>query len=212
MSGYKTILQNEYDQLGLLKKKTLGANNLENLNYEYNIRGWLLGMNRQYAKDAGTNYFGFDLGYDKADNNIIGSQLYTIPQFNGNIEGMVWKSKGDGEKRKYDFGYDAANRLMRADFTQYTGGAFNQSAGIIYDMKMGDGINVTSAYDDNGNIKRMQHSGWKLTGSIPVDDLYYDYQGNSNKLAKVTDAIAGDNKLGTLKTAIMEARMTIPMM
>lgn len=199
MSGYKTIVQNEYDQLGLLKKKTLGANNLENLNYEYNIRGWLLGMNRQYAKDAGTNYFGFDLGYDKADNNIIGSQLYTIPQFNGNIEGMVWKSKGDGEKRKYDFGYDAANRLMRADFTQYTGGAFNQSAGIIYDMKMGDGINVTSAYDDNGNIKRMQHSGWKLTGSIPVDDLYYDYQGNSNKLAKVTDAVAGDNKLGDFK-------------
>ena len=164
----------------------------------------MLGANRLFAKDAANNYFGFDLGYDKANNSIIGNQTYTTPQFNGNIEGMVWKSKGDGEKRKYDFGYDAANRLMKADFTQYTGGGFNQTAGVNYDVKMGDGNPLNNnAYDANGNIKRMQQWGWKLTGSIQIDDLNYNYQTTnnitSNKLAKVTDAVLGDNKLGDFK-------------
>ncbi|MGG9963501.1 DUF6443 domain-containing protein [Ferruginibacter sp. SUN106] len=184
----QTIVQNEYDALGRLKKKILGNNNLETLNYDYNIRGWLLGMNRDYAKDNNSNnYFGFDLGYDKTNNNIIGNQTYTAPQYNGNIEGMVWKSKGDGEKRKYDFAYDAANRLMKADFTQYTSGAFNQDARINFDVKMGDGATISSAYDDNGNIKRMQQWGLKLNTSEQIDDLSYTYLTGSNKLQQVTD-------------------------
>ena len=83
MSSYKTISQLEYDKLGRLKKKTLspaggtGGNPLETLAYDYNIRGWVLGMNRDYSRDASnTNWFGFDLGYDKTNNNIIGGQTY----------------------------------------------------------------------------------------------------------------------------------------
>lgn len=197
----QVIVQNEYNQFGQLKKKTLGKNSIETQQYEYNIRGWLLGMNRAYAKDIGnSNYFGFDLGYDKPDNSIIGGQLYTNPQYNGNIEGMVWKSKGDGEKRKYDFTYDAVNRFVKAYFTQYSGSAFDRSAGIIFDVLMGDGNPLNNnAYDANGNIKRMQQWGWKLTGSIQIDDLHYEYQSNSNKLVKVSDWISGDNKLGDFK-------------
>ncbi|GAB2839354.1 hypothetical protein [Ferruginibacter profundus] len=55
---------------------------------------------------------------------------------------MVWKSKGDGEKRKYDFGYDAANRLLKADFTQYTNSSFNQSAGVNFNVIMGNGTTL----------------------------------------------------------------------
>jgi RHS repeat-associated protein len=201
----KIIVQNTYDELGQLKTKKLApAYNsnagLETLNYDYNIRGWMLGVNRDYAKDLNsTNYFGFDLGYDKANNNIIGSQTYTTPQYNGNIEGMVWKSKGDGEKRKYDFSYDAANRLLKADFTQYTGSTFNITAGIDFSIKMGDGTNAATAYDANGNILQMQQWGLKLNTSSQIDNLSYLYQANSNKLARVTDGIAGDNKLGDFK-------------
>lgn len=206
LTSYKTIVQNEYDKLGQLKNKKIGTdpnnttNPLETLTYDYNIRGWMLGMNRDYAKDLNsTNYFGFDLGYDKVSNNIIGGQTYNNPQYNGNIEGMVWKSKGDGEKRKYDFAYDAANRLLKADFTQYTSSSFNQSAGVNFDVKMGNGIDPTLAYDANGNIKQMQQWGLKLTGSTQVDNLTYAYESNSNKLARVTDGIATDNKLGDFK-------------
>jgi hypothetical protein len=89
-----------------VKKKKLGkdpdntANPLETLNYAYNIRNWLLGINRDYSKDSNStaNYFGFDLAYDKqtiqaAGQSAIGS--YAAAAFNGNIAGWVWKSKGD---------------------------------------------------------------------------------------------------------------------
>jgi RHS repeat-associated protein len=206
-ASYKTILQNEYDKLGQLKKKKIGTdpnntnNPLETLTYDYNIRGWMLGANRDYARDASSNnYFGFDLGYDKQNNNLIGGQTYNAAQYNGNITGMVWKSKGDGEKRKYDFSYDASNRLLRADFTQYTNSTFNQTADVNFNIKMGDGSNVNTAYDANGNILQMQQWGLKLTGSTQIDNLNYTYQAGSNKLAWVTDAFSDPNtKLGDFK-------------
>lgn len=205
----RTILDNEYDKLGQLKNKKLDNNvglgrdnahpELENLTYDYNIRGWLLGMNRDYAKDASgvNNYFGFDLGYDKSNNGIIGNAAY-VPQYNGNISGTVWKSKGDGEKRKYDFAYDNANRLLKADFTQYTGGSFNTSAGVDFSVVMGNGTN--NAYDDNGNILAMSQKGLKINQSSFIDQLSYTYQPGSNKLQQVLDG-SNDNgsKLGDFK-------------
>lgn len=207
MSAYKVTAQNEYDALGQLKKKKLapayGSGGLETLTYDYNIRGWMLGMNRGYANDEAdysNRYFGFDLGYDKINNGLANNQAYVAAQYNGNIAGTVWKSKGDGEKRKYDFAYDAANRLLKADFTQYTNGVgFNQSAGVNYNIKMGDGTDVNTAYDYNGNIKQMQQWGLKGFTSVQLDNLAYTYEAGSNKLSKVTDAVTTDNKLGDFK-------------
>lgn len=214
------IIRNEYDKLGQLVSKkigkkritpeTYGTTDLESLSYDYNIRGWLLGVNRAYARDANNdNFFGFDLGYDKQNNNLVGGLTYNTPQYNGNIEGMVWKSRGDGEKRKYDFTYDPANRIMKADFTQYTNNTFNQDAGVNFNMRMGDGsfladgvtLDPTKAYDDNGNIRRMDQWGLKVTGSTQIDQLVYNYKDNekSNRLRKVTDGIMVDNKLGDFK-------------
>ncbi|MBS1511067.1 MAG: hypothetical protein JST86_09510 [Bacteroidetes bacterium] len=223
MPAYKTTVQNEYNALGQIKTKKLApAYNsnagLETLNYDYNIRGWLLGANREYAKDNNnSNYFGFDLGYDKVNNNIIGNQTYNNPQYNGNIEGMVWKSKGDGEKRKYDFGYDAVNRLMKADFTQYTGSVFNQSAGVNFNVKMGDGtmlsdgisLDPTKAYDDNGNILQMQQYGLKVNTSVQIDNLKYTYVAGSNRLKSVTDFNNDPyGTLGDFKTGLLHPQST----
>jgi len=178
MSAYSTISEMEYDALGQVIKKKLGAAPLETMKYDYNIRGWLLGANRDYVKDAASNnYFGFDLGYDK--NGVLGS--YT-PQYNGNIAGTVWKSKGDGEKRKYDFTYDAVNRIAGADFNQYTGGSFNKTAGVDFSMS-------NMSYDANGNITSMNQKGLKINASPLIDQLTYTYQTNSNKLSEVVDAV-----------------------
>jgi RHS repeat-associated protein len=208
----KTILINSYNALGQLEQKKLAPNynnsaGLETQKMDYNVRGWLLGINRGYAKEDlayANNYFGFDLGYDKRDNNLIGNQYYAKPQYNGNIGGTVWRSKGDGEKRKYDYDYDAANRLLKADFTQYDGNAFVINSAINFNVKMGDGINPDQAYDANGNIKRMQQWGLKINASTQIDDLIYEYQLNNNiktnKLAKVTDAFNDPTtKLGDFK-------------
>src|SRR6478609_8343422 len=71
---WTTIAKNEYDALGQLNKKEIGkkkdANGnytttpIETLSYDYNIRGWMLGMNRDYLRAQSESaykdrYFGF---------------------------------------------------------------------------------------------------------------------------------------------------------
>jgi RHS repeat-associated protein len=189
------LASNSYDEMGQLKTRILG-DGLEQLNYEYNIRGWVLGMNRDFIKDAGNNYFGFELGYDKPATIIPGSN-YTNPQFNGNIGGMLWKSKGDHEKRKYDFTYDRVNRLTGGDFNQYTGGSFNKNAGVDFTVS-------NLSYDANGNILSMWQKGLKLNNSDFIDKLSYHYYDNSNKLKNVTDAVNDPlTKLGDFRTSAL---------
>jgi RHS repeat-associated protein len=181
--SWKTVAEMEYDVLGQLKKKKLGADPLETLNYEYNIRGWMLGVNRSYVKDttSTTNWFGFDLGYDKTDFTVNGSsKSYAAAQYNGNMEGMLWKSTGDDQLRKYDFTYDAINRLTGADFNQLTANSFSKSAGIDFSV-------TALSYDVNGNILNMNQRGWKLGGSITIDSLLYTYISNTNRLLNVLD-------------------------
>jgi RHS repeat-associated protein len=201
----RTIVQNEYDKLGQLKTKKLAPahnNNagLETLNYEYNIRGWLLGMNRSFLETPNNNssYFGFELAYDKTNSKAYYA-YYNMPQLNGNINGMLWKSRGDQVARKYDFTYDASNRLLTADFNQQSGTNWGKAD---MDFSVG-GNNVTGGtikYDANGNILEMWQKGWKITGNDFIDKMTYTYLPNSNKLKGVID---GSNdytsKLGDFK-------------
>lgn len=198
----ETISTNTYDVLGQLQKKELG-NNLESLQYDYNIQGWLLGVNRNYVKEAATAFFGFELAYDQTA-NIISGQNYFQAQYNGNIGGTTWRSKGDGEKRKFDYSYDAANRLMKADFSQYAGGSGFTNASINFTVQMGDGSNANTAYDANGNILRMKQYGLKGGSSQVIDDLQYHYYSGSNKLLNVLDAQNDPlTKLGDFRTSLL---------
>jgi RHS repeat-associated protein len=210
-----------YDAMGQLAKKELGQtrssattyNNtpLETLDYSYNIRGWLKGINKEYLNNGNQysqdRWFGFELSYD------FGFSLDGIPPiitsaqgaYNGNIHGMVWRNRGSDKQRAYGFDYDNANRLLKADFSEQlpsSGASFNQDDGINFDMKMGNGINHWSAYDENGNIKQMQQWGLKLTQSELIDDLAYRYYGSSNRLKNVIDNANDVNtKLGDFRTS-----------
>jgi RHS repeat-associated protein len=190
----QTLANNTYNELGQLQNKTEGSA-LETLTYDYNIRGWLLGVNRNYVNDAATNYFGFDLGYDKTNAVVTGSS-YVHPQYDGNISGTIWKSIGDNEKRKYDFSYDNAERLTSAEFTQQ----FGTNWGTTDPNNAGNRIDFTVSgltYDANGNIITQQQQGWKLGGSVPIDNLQYVYvNNNSNRLVAVNDNAAGSGTLG----------------
>ena len=79
------------------------------------------------ASYSAGNYFGFELGYDKSP--TVGDASWgSAANYNGNITGMIWKSVHDGQIRKYDFSYDAVNRLTAANFTQYYNSSFNDSS------------------------------------------------------------------------------------
>jgi RHS repeat-associated protein len=204
----RTIATYTYDALGQMKSKQVGQKTvsgsapqstpLENDSYSYNIRGWLKGINWAYpgssvsstAVSAASNkWFGMDLSYDWG---------FATKQYNGNIAGQQWANAGDGATRAYGYGYDAANRLRYADFNQNFGGTWaetdpaNSSFTINYNVTMGTFTNGTpnnDAYDENGNILKMQQYGLVLNSSQLIDNLQYTYlnSGVSNKLRAVTD-------------------------
>jgi RHS repeat-associated protein len=212
---FETV-RNEYDAMGQLKKKKAAPyynsnTGLQTQTYDYNIRGWMLGVNRSEiaANGSAANYFGFELGYDKTSN--AAGRTYTAAQFNGNISGIIWKSNGDGIRRKYDFSYDAANRLLQGLYEQNDGGATWGIAVMDYKIKMGDGTTATSAYDANGNIKAMTQYGWKMGANpaTPIDNLTYNYIANSNKLLNVIDANNDPlTKLGDFRTSSISPNQT----
>jgi len=182
------VVTDTYNELGQLQKKVLG-NSLDSLVYAYNIRGWLTSINKNFLTGSTTNYFGMELAYDKTT-AAIGTTSYISAQYNGNITGTIWKSAGDGVGRKYDFVYDNVNRLTAANFVQ-------NATGSTWDNSYIDFTTSNLAYDANGNIFSMNQKGFKVGGSALLDQLTYTYQANSNKLAKVTDAVSdATTKLG----------------
>jgi RHS repeat-associated protein len=203
-STKRLIAQHDYDQLGQLKQKQLGQlpdnSFLETQDYTYNIRGWLKGINAAYSNNDNSHngndrWFGMDLSYDWG---------FGTNQLNGNISGNKWRSKGDGQQRDYGYGYDPANRLLFADFNQFSGSGWDKTAKVDFTSIMGDGATPTSAYDENGNILAMSQQGWQLGGSHAIDALSYAYYGSSNKLQNVID---GSNdtatKLGDFRTSAL---------
>ena len=205
---WKTLSAMDYNELGQLKNKKLGtdpvitSNPLETLTYDYNIRGWLLGINRDYAKtvNSTSNFFGFDLGYDKtnikpASGSSIGG--FTSAAYNGNIAGMMWKSKGDGQVRKYDFTYNAVNWLTAANFKQYS------VANSVFDLS--DKVDYTVnnlQYDADGNILSQDQNGLILNSSSTIDILTYTYINNSNRLQNVIDGANNTTtKLGDFRSS-----------
>ncbi|MGN6418172.1 MAG: DUF6443 domain-containing protein [Pseudobacter sp.] len=179
------IYNQQYDLIGNIKEKNYPVVD-ETLRFDYNILGHSLGMNRSYVAGGNQNRFGYEIGYDKAASVIEGSTFLNL-NYNGNISGVIWRSTGDGEKRKYDFTYDNAGRLKTANFTQYSGGSFNRDAGLNFSV---ENLN----YDLNGNIKTMNQYGWKPGSaagapSVLIDQLRYNYYDHSNKLKNVIDDV-----------------------
>lgn len=206
------LLQNEYDKLGQLKTKKIGRKKDDSGNYTtdpmetqsmtYNIRGWLTGVNKGEtltANGSSTRSFGYELGFDKLTNTS--DRNFTAAQYNGNINGMVWKTNGDGIRRKYDFTYDNANRLYHAIFEQNDSGGSTWGTSLAdFTVKMGNGTSIITPYDANGNILQMQQWGLKVTGPAQIDNLNYNYYANSNRLKNIVDLNSdAQTKLGDFR-------------
>jgi RHS repeat-associated protein len=177
------LTANKYDPLGQLESKHVGdsiGNARQKVDFTYNIRGWLTGINNieNLEQDSDPkDLFAFKINYDKveADPN------YAIKLYNGNIAETAWTTGSDftGVIRRYGYLYDKLNRLQDATYQTPT----------LADNKNYFGENID--YDKNGNIIRLERmyvaGGSSNPYAGPMDNLGYFYKDNSNQLMKVTD-------------------------
>jgi len=141
---------------------------LQEVDYDYNIRGWLKNIND--VDTMNNDLFSFKLNYNKEEGTVRLGALY-----NGNISQSLWRTANiDKTKRGYSYQYDPLNRIKKGT------------------MLKGDNFNIfakhhlrTVNYDKNGNITTLKRDNAVAT----IDDLSYTYSGN--RLTQVDDAITG---------------------
>lgn len=173
--------KNEYDALGQLKRKSVGRSAdspLQQVDYKYNVRGWLKGINNTdnlANSNDPVDLFAFKINYNDPET--------AQPLYNGNISETLWRTSSDNILRRYAYGYDQLNRLTEAVY---------QKPGAV---PVPNSYGESASYDKNGNIKYMDRYGEFDDGviALKIDQLAYGYQPNSNRLAKVTDATNNPN-------------------
>ncbi|SEP23491.1 RHS repeat-associated core domain-containing protein [Flavobacterium sp. CF108] len=183
------IASNVYDELGNLISKKVGntaAAPTQNINYTYNIRGWLTGINDVTAlSKAGDpkDLFAFKLNYNTTTTAGV-SALY-----NGNISETYWTSiNSETAIRGYGYVYDNLNRLRTGISKQ------NGTVNNYYDE--------TLTYDKNGNIMSLVRNG-NAAAIQQIDNLayYYGSTNNLNQLTKVIDNAAAYKAGGFVDSA-----------
>ncbi|MCL9807719.1 RHS repeat-associated core domain-containing protein, partial [Flavobacterium amniphilum] len=175
------LFDNSYDELGQLKSKKVGGSAtgnaaLQQVDYQYNVRGWLKSINDTdglISTDLGIkdDLFAFKISYNTpTDNNKA--------LFNGNISETYWRTYNDDQLRKYTYSYDHLNRLLQADYSRP--GNIN----ILNSYK------EHLTYDKNGNILSLNRNSFEEEGyEYEIDNLTYAYDSNNkNRLSKVTDS------------------------
>jgi RHS repeat-associated protein len=213
-----TITQNAYNEVGqLLNKKihqsTSHPNALQKLDYYYNIRGWLAGVNRPITTETGydeSDLFSFELHYPTVTISTA------LGQFNGNISETIWKTGYDESLQDYNYQYDQANRMLASIYEiQYNNGygltwintkRFNES-GIIYDHN-GNLTQLARYFGDWNEIDYLAYKNYKGNQVGRVDDYMgpnlpvgfqdrdngtgydYTYDANGNMISDYNKAIS----------------------
>ena len=103
------IAENDYDELGMLTLKKVGGNvtsstPLQELVYEYNIRGQFKALNNVDALN--NKLFAFKINYNTAAEGSSSAPA----RYNGSISQTIWQSTHDNTKRSYAYLYDKLNR------------------------------------------------------------------------------------------------------
>lgn len=178
------IASNTYDELGQLISKKVGNNTTtptQKVDYSYNIRGWLKGINDISSltkSGAPKDLFAFNINY-----NTIPSGIPDVKAlYNGNISETQWATNSDdGIVRTYGYKYDILNRLREGIYKKQT---------IVSNL-----YNESMDYDKNGNIKHLKRYGSLNDNTkILIDDLTYDYKNTNigNQLGKVVDGVSNN--------------------
>ncbi|MDC7996893.1 DUF6443 domain-containing protein [Gilvibacter sediminis] len=149
---------------------------LQEVDYTYNIRGWLKEINpiEDLGDFSNTDLWSFNINYT----GIEGLAAGAVPLYNGNIAQTIWQTSNDDVKRSYTYTYDNLSRITKA----------NSSSGPTLDTNEDYGLWSVS-YDMVGNIQGLFRNGNVGTGRKRWDELVYQYDGN--RLINVADNATG---------------------
>ena len=167
------LSQFEYDDLSRVVTKKVGGTSLsyplETINYSYNIRGWLTGINTEEFINPSKKLFAYDIHYD----NPIG---ISPAKYNGNISEVNWKSLSNNIHKRYNYNYDSVNNLTEAVYSEPSS-----------TVPQNDNYNESLEYDSNGNILHLTRNAPSIYGNNAeaIDKLNYEYDGN--RLISVND-------------------------
>jgi RHS repeat-associated protein len=186
------LTDNTYNELSQLTNKKVG-NNLQSIDYAYNIRGWLTGINKNQMSvpNLDGKLFSYRIKYNEKEgiDNPDPSQFAgknVVPKYNGNIAEVDWRAietlgtNPSLTPKRYGYVYDGLNRLT-AGYYQNPNNPFSME-------------NIESlSYDLNGNISGLYRTSVINSGTMTptiIDNLQYVYAaaGNSNKLTNITDS------------------------
>jgi RHS repeat-associated protein len=178
---FVTLHDNMYNELSQLARKGLHSRNnsplLQNIDYSYNIRGWLTGINNPDYPEA-SDLFSMQLKYNDTASNGEPAR------YNGNISESIWKTAG-ADMQSYGYRYDIQGRILEGNYYNKS----NPSNDDYYSEFLGDGTPARPAYDLNGNIKNLIRHGRSgpVTYNV-IDNLTYTYSNNTNTLIEVIDS------------------------
>jgi RHS repeat-associated protein len=155
------LAENSYNEKGQLAGKKVG-NNLQSIDYTYNIRGWMTGIND--PANLNGKLFGYDIRYQNPTDAVLSPNKY-----NGNISEVNWKIASNQTMKRYAYQYDGLNRLTK--------GAFLNPDSVV---PQNNWNNEEITYDLNGNIKTLKRNARNLYSNTAelIDDLDYKYSGN----------------------------------
>ncbi|MDW3196099.1 MAG: RHS repeat-associated core domain-containing protein [Cytophagales bacterium] len=185
-----TALQAKYEYYlhGPLKRVEL-AENLQGIDYIYNIAGQLKSINdpddltdeTDFLEDAFAQRYEYFSG-DYLRNTVVPSSTPENPTYNGNIAGVIWKNvntSGVAETGEYQYAYDNRYYLKQAVFDDPA--SFNSSSQAYRVDNL--------AYDPHGNIQtllRKDVDGNAQSGFDGVSGQYQYYSGK-NQLQHVNN-------------------------
>ncbi|MDV6167116.1 DUF6443 domain-containing protein [Flavobacterium sp. DG1-102-2] len=168
---------NAYNSIGQLIEKKVGrtqSSPLQDVDFAYNIRGWLKSINSMANLASFGNpqdLFAFSINYTTASTDPV------VPlNYNGNVTETTWKTSSDNISRKYSYKYDELARLRNA---------YYQIPAATVPMR--NSYDESLRYDPYGNIIGLRRNGGldSETDVVEIDNLVYTYTGN--RLDKVVD-------------------------
>ncbi|WP_207513875.1 RHS repeat domain-containing protein [Longitalea luteola] len=203
----------QYYDHGPLARTVLGEQQVQGVNYAYNLQGWMKSINPDVHVAAV-----FTLKPDGSTGSVVGKSAYKVmlnyfngdykaisgatpmdaginttlggsyrPLYNGNISSMAVNIEKLGNPLLYNYQYDQLNRLVAMDAWKKTG---NTWADLTHQTDLQERV----SYDANGNILGYKRNGNTAGGKpLDMDKLAYSYKPGTNQLDYVYDTVPADN-------------------